>query len=98
MIKNKVNFIRKYDEENPGSGEILKNFFDELKGELLRGRVIAIPCFGIFEVYERPTRTGRDIVSGKIKTFPSKKRMRFRPSVTIKKKINDKAASEGLAK
>lgn len=69
------------------AGVSARKIFDTLGEMLIRGEVVAIPKFGIFQVNESPARIGRNPKTGEVLKIPSKKRISFRPSKNLKTKI-----------
>ena len=70
------------------SSNLVDNFFDIMIQHLLKFNKIKISSFGTFEVINKKERIGRNPktkVEAKIK---SRKVIKFRPSLILKKKIN----------
>ena len=70
------------------SSSIVDNFFDSLTIELIKSNKVKISSFGTFKVMNKNERLGRNPktkVEAKIK---SRKVVKFKPSLIVKKKLN----------
>lgn len=69
------------------AAEVVDAIFGTLKATLVDGRPVKIRNFGVFEVVERPGRTGVSPASGEKIFIPSSKGLSFRPSPRLRKKV-----------
>ena len=71
------------------STKIIDDFFEILILDLLRFNKVKISSFGTFEIIKKKERIGRNPKT-KIETkISARKTVRFKPSLIIKKKLND---------
>ena len=70
--------------------ELLESVLSTLKATLDSGEVIKITGFGRFEVKQKKARKGRNPQTGETITIAARKVMTFRPSETLKARINKK--------
>ena len=81
-IYQKIGFSRNF------SSIIIDNFFETLISELTKSNIIKISSFGTFSVLSKKERIGRNPKTGvEAKIFP-RKVVKFKPSLSFKKKIN----------
>ena len=72
------------------SSTIVDNFFEIMVTELIRSNKVKISSFGTFKVMNKKERIGRNPKT-KIETkITSRKVVKFKPSLIIKKKLNGK--------
>ena len=93
----KRNFTRKHLSNNVHqnlgfskniSSSIIEDFFESLVSELTESNKIKISSFGTFEVINKKERVGRNTKTKvEIKIAP-RKVVKFKPSNTIKEKLN----------
>ena len=70
------------------SSSIVDNFFEILTAELIQSNKVKISSFGTFKVANKNERIGRNPKT-KIETkITSRKVVKFKPSLFIKKKLN----------
>lgn len=69
------------------AAEIVDAIFGTLKASLVDGRPVKIKNFGVFEVVDRPGRTGVSPASGEKIFIPSSKGLAFRPSPRLRAKV-----------
>ncbi len=72
------------------AAEIVDAIFTTMKSSLSGGRSVRIRNFGVFEVTERPGRTGVNPASGKKMFIPPHTGLAFRPSRNLKAAVDDK--------
>tara|TARA_Y100001970_G_C13824218_1_gene646472 strand:- start:409 stop:708 length:300 start_codon:yes stop_codon:yes gene_type:complete len=70
------------------SSEIVDNFFELLINELINLRKVKISSFGTFKVMSKGERIGRNPKTKIEAKISSRKVVKFKPSIFIKKKIN----------
>jgi len=71
------------------SSKIIDDFFDVLTDELIKSNKIKITSFGTFKTANKKERIGRNPKT-KIETkISSRKVVKFKPSLSIKDKINN---------
>lgn len=68
--------------------EFVDTFFDELCATLIRGESVKISSFGSFLIKEKSARMGRNPKTGKEATISARRVISFRPSQTLKLRIN----------
>ncbi len=61
----------------------------EVSDALVRGEMVKLPLFGSFSVRQKSGRTGRNPKTGDEVPIPPLRVIRFRPSLILKKSIND---------
>jgi nucleoid DNA-binding protein len=71
------------------AGIRLDDLLSVISTELTNGRVISITNFGNFEVKKRNERISVHPVTGNRILLPSKRVVKFKPSVSFNKKIKD---------
>ena len=95
----KKNFIRKNLSnkiyQNLGfsknfSSTIVDNFFEIMVKELIRSNKVKISSFGTFKVMNKKERIGRNPKTKIEAKITSRKVVKFKPSLIIKKKLNGK--------
>ena len=72
------------------SSTIVDNFFEIILAELLRSNKVKISSFGTFKVMNKKERIGRNPKTKIEAKITSRKVVKFRPSIAIKKKLNAK--------
>ena len=72
------------------SSTIVDNFFEIMTSELIRSNKVKISSFGTFKVMSKKERIGRNPKTKIEAKITSRKVVKFKPSLTIKKKLNGK--------
>ena len=70
------------------SSKLIDDFFESFATELIKSNKIKISSFGTFEVINKKERIGRNPKTGIEKKICSRKVVKFKPSLLLKKKIN----------
>ena len=70
------------------SSTIIDNFFETLIQELLKSNKIKITSFGTFRVTSKKERIGRNPKTKVSAKISSRKVIKFKPSLSLKEKIN----------
>ena len=70
--------------------ELLESVLSTLKATLDSGETIKITGFGRFEVKQKKARKGRNPQTGETITIAARKIMSFKPSESLKTRINKK--------
>ena len=68
--------------------KIIDDFFESIISEIIRSNKIKISSFGTFSTLNKKERIGRNPKTGVEKKIFSRKVVRFKPSLSLKKKIN----------
>ncbi len=68
--------------------EAIETILELLEEAFLREERVTIAGFGVFEVYEVCPRKVYDFAKKEIKTLPSRRKIRFKPSPKILKLLN----------
>ena len=72
------------------SSSIVDNFFEIMAAELIRSNKVKISSFGTFKVMSKKERIGRNPKTKIEVKITSRKVVKFKPSLIIKKKLNGK--------
>ena len=72
------------------SSSIVDNFFEIMTSELIRSNKVKISSFGTFKVMSKKERIGRNPKTKIEAKITSRKVVKFKPSLVIKKKLNGK--------
>ena len=72
------------------SSTIVDSFFEILATELIRSNKVKISSFGSFKVMSKKERIGRNPKTKIEAKITSRKVVKFKPSLVIKKKLNGK--------
>ena len=72
------------------SSRIVDNFFEIMATELIRSNKVKISSFGTFKVMSKKERIGRNPKTKIEAKITSRKVVKFKPSLVIKKKLNGK--------
>ena len=72
------------------SSSIVDNFFEIMTSELIRSNKVKISSFGTFKVMSKKERIGRNPKTKIEAKITSRKVVKFKPSLIIKKKLNGK--------
>ena len=72
------------------SSTIVDNFFEIMAAELIRSNKVKISSFGTFKVMNKKERIGRNPKTKIEAKITSRKVVKFKPSIAIKKKLNAK--------
>ena len=72
------------------SSTIVDNFFEIMTSELVRSNKVKISSFGTFKVMSKKERIGRNPKTKIEAKITSRKVVKFKPSLIIKKKLNGK--------
>ena len=70
------------------SSKIVDGFFETLISELIKSNNIKISSFGTFKVLNKKERIGRNPKTKVEAKISSRKVVKFKPSVLLKKKLN----------
>ena len=70
------------------SSLIIDDFFESLVSELIKFNKIKISSFGTFEVYDKKERIGRNPKTKVEAKIVARKVVKFKPSNTVKEKLN----------
>jgi len=70
------------------SADVLETVFALMKDTLVAGDKIKIAGFGNFEVKSKAARKGRNPISGESIIIEARKVLSFKPSIVLKKSIN----------
>ena len=70
------------------SSTIVDNFFEIMATELMRSNKVKISSFGTFKVMSKKERIGRNPKTKIEAKITSRKVVKFKPSLIIKKKLN----------
>jgi nucleoid DNA-binding protein len=65
--------------------------FEEIRKALAAGESVSISKFGNFFTYDAPPRKARNIQTEEVIEVPPKVRMKFRPSDTMRKSLEEGA-------
>tara|TARA_B110000438_G_C15538764_1_gene531794 strand:+ start:58 stop:354 length:297 start_codon:yes stop_codon:yes gene_type:complete len=68
--------------------KIVDDFFESIISEIIRSNKIKISSFGTFSTLNKKERIGRNPKTGIEKKIFSRKVVKFKPSLSLKKKIN----------
>ena len=68
--------------------KIIDDFFESIISEIIKSSKIKISSFGTFIILDKKERIGRNPKSGVEKKILSRKVVKFKPSLSLKKKIN----------
>ena len=95
MIKNNLTrkdlankIFRKIGFSKNMSLNIVDNFFNELVNSLIKNNKVKISSFGTFSVLNKRERIGRNPKTKIEAKITSRKVVKFKPSIILKKKIN----------
>ena len=72
------------------SSTIVDNFFEIMAAELIQSNKVKISSFGTFKVMSKKERIGRNPKTKIEAKILSRKVVKFKPSLVIKKKLNGK--------
>ena len=72
------------------SSQIIDNFFDSLIFDLTQNKKIKISSFGSFQVNQKTERIGRNPKTKVEVKITARKVVRFKSSISIKNKLNNK--------
>ena len=72
------------------SSKIVDNFFEIMVTELIQSNKVKISSFGTFKVMSKKERIGRNPKNKIEAKITSRKVVKFKPSLVIKKKLNGK--------
>ena len=72
------------------SSTMVDNFFEIMTAELVRSHKVKISSFGTFKVMSKKERIGRNPKTKIEAKITSRKVVKFKPSLVIKKKLNGK--------
>jgi len=93
-LKHKNDIIRKIASPNEITQaqceDIIDDFIDEIKKELINGEKISIKGFATFETTDNAPRKRRNPQTGEIEMFKASKRLKCRFSEGLKKAVNGK--------
>lgn len=78
LVSEKVGLTKKAAED------AISVFFKEAEKALLKGEVVKVSNFGVFQVKQRKSRVGTSPVNGKKITIPATKTVGFKPSKNLK--------------
>ena len=81
-IYQNVGFSKSY------SSKIIDDFFDTFSAELIKSNKVKISSFGTFEVIDKKERIGRNPKTKDEAKITARKVVKFKPSLSIKKKLN----------
>ncbi len=84
VINQKIGFSQR------SAGELVDMVFDSLKEKLLEGEPVKLVQFGTFTVRKKASRVGRNPRTGEAMEITKRSMVSFRPSKTIREKINKK--------
>ncbi|BDU67475.1 MAG: transcriptional regulator [Candidatus Tyloplasma litorale] len=82
---------KSYDLTKIQAKAIFEQIFDDIVNAVMSNKTdnkIQIPGFGIFEMKKRKAREARNPRTGEKVKVPAKKVFKFKPSETLKNKIN----------
>jgi len=71
------------------SAEMVESVFAEVSEALVRGETVKLQSFGSFSVRQKGGRIGRNPITGDEMPILPRRVIRFRPSLILKKSIND---------
>ena len=71
------------------SSNVVDNFFEIIISELVESNKVKISSFGTFEVINKKERIGRNPKTKANAIISSRKIVKFKPSILLKKKINN---------
>lgn len=72
------------------ANDFIEAFFEAILQSLTQGQDVKISGFGNFEVRAKSSRPGRNPKTGKAVNIPARKVIAFKPTVTLRGKINPK--------
>ena len=72
------------------SSTLIDDFFESLASELIKSNKIKISSFGTFEVVNKKERIGRNPKTKVEAKIAARKIVKFRSSISIKNKLNNK--------
>ena len=70
------------------SSKIIDNFFNILVDEIIKQKKVKISSFGTFDIIHKSERIGRNPKNKVEAKISSRKVVKFKPSLSLKKKIN----------
>lgn len=73
------------------ANDFIEAFFEAILQSLTQGHDVKISGFGNFEVRAKSSRPGRNPKTGKAVNIPARKVIAFKPTVTLRGKINPKS-------
>ena len=68
--------------------KIIDDFFESIISKIIKSNKIKISSFGTFSILNKKERIGRNPKTGIEKKILSRKVVKFKPSLSLKKKIN----------
>ena len=72
------------------ASQIVDGFFELLVDELIKKKEVKISSFGTFKVIDKKERIGRNPKTKVVAKICARKIVKFKPSLKIKEKINNK--------
>jgi len=89
---NKVDLIQlvseKADVSKLDAESVIDEFLYQIEKAIVKGEEVKLSGFGIFEKKARKERRGTNPADGSIIIIPAKSTITFRPSKTLKAKVN----------
>ena len=77
------------------SAEMVESVLAEVSDALVRGETVKLPLFGSFSVRQKGQRMARNPKTGDEMPILPRRVIRFRPSLILKKSINDSLVGAG---
>jgi integration host factor subunit alpha len=75
------------------ANDFIEAFFEVILQNLTLGQDVKISGFGNFEIRAKSSRPGRNPKTGKAVNIPARKVIAFKPTVTLRGKINPKSSN-----
>ena len=69
--------------------DVCSAFLAKLRENIVAGNSVTIKTFGTFSSKVRAARTGRNPITGESLEIPDRMTIKFKPSVTMKKEVNE---------
>tara|TARA_B100000029_G_scaffold103766_1_gene94324 strand:- start:2908 stop:3210 length:303 start_codon:yes stop_codon:yes gene_type:complete len=82
-VHQKIGFSKNF------SSNLIDNFFEIFVTELIKNNKIKISSFGTFKVSNKKSRIGRNPKNKIESIISARKVVKFKPSILVKKKINN---------
>lgn len=78
------------------AAEVVDTIFGALKASLLDGKPVRIKNFGVFDIVSRAGRSGINPSSGSPIYIPPHRGLQFRPSKSLKEKVETRPPGKGV--
>ena len=67
---------------------VVEQVFDQITSALVRGETVKLSGFGLYTVYQKKERLGRNPKTGEPAPISARRAVSFRPSAVLKDKLN----------